>query len=225
MAKFWFTNKLGGSFTVYPYQGAISDFKAALIEHHGHQWKSYQQKLALFLPTKGQRRPSKEAIQKYGPGFAPAVYKGGGPFMLHDSDHLVSEALRKLGFLDDCWNSDLVEAMVVFCNQANNKGALLRMGLLPSSASSARKKLREAFLSSPTGMWEGPPSDAQVRTLLVQKEYLTEEFANKEVVCSMMKSYVQTHGLPKMSSFNGLAWRILRSLDRNPARRETVELC
>lgn len=106
MAKFWFTNKLGDAFTVYPYQAAVLDLKRMLIEHHGRQWEPYQQNLAFFLPTKGGRRPSKEARENYGPGFGPSVHEGGGPFMLNDSDNLVSEALQKLGFLDQDLNSD-----------------------------------------------------------------------------------------------------------------------
>lgn len=223
MAKFWFTNKLGDAFTVYPYQAAVLDLKRMLIEHHGRQWEPYQQNLAFFLPTKGGRRPSKEARENYGPGFGPSVHEGGGPFMLNDSDNLVSEALQKLGFLDQDLNSDFVEAMLVFCNTSNNKGALLRMGLLPSSASTAQQNLRQAFLSSSTGMWEGPPSDVQVRMLLAQKELLAKDSTNKQLVFWTMKSYVQNHGLPEMSSYHGLVWRILRSVDRNPRQRGTVE--
>lgn len=143
--------------------------------------------------------------------------------MLNDSDNLVSEALQKLGFLDQDLNSDVVEAMLVFCNTSNNKGALLRMGLLPSSASTALQNLRQAFLSSSTGMWEGPPSDVQVRMLLAQKELLAKDSTNKQLVFWTMKSYAQNHGLPEMSSYHGLVWRILGSVDRNPRQRGTVE--
>ena len=225
MVKFWFANKLGDAFTVYPYQAAVLDLKRMLIEHHGRQWEPYHQNLAFFLPTKGRRRPNKEMREKYGPGFAPSVHEGGGPFMLNDSDNLVSEALQKLGFLDQDLNSDLVEAMLVFCNTSNNKGALLRMGLLPSSSSTALRNLQQAFLSSSTGMWEGPPSDVQVRMLLAQKKLLIEDSTNstKQMVFWTMKSYAQNHGLPEMSSYHGLVWRILRSVDRNPGHRGTVE--
>ena len=222
MAKFWFTNNLGDTFTVYPYQAAVLDLKRMLIEHHGRQWEPYKQNLAFFVPTKGGRRPSKEAIKKYGPGFGQSIHEGGGPFMLNDSDNLVSEALHKLGFLDQDLNSDFVEAMLVFCNTSNNKGALLRMALLPSSASNALKNLQRAFLSSATGMWEGPPSDVTVRMLLPQKKLLTDDLANKQLFFRIMKSYAQNHGLPEMSSYHGLVWRILRSEDRNPGQRGTV---
>ena len=224
MVKFWFTNALGDSFTVYPYQTAVLDFKKMLIKHHGREWKPYQQNLAFFLPTKGGRRPSQEALQKYGSGFGPSVHQGGGPFMLNNSENLVLEALQKLGFLDQDLNSDPVEAMLVFCNISNNKGALLRMGLRPSSASTALENLRDAFLSSSTGMWEGPPSDVQVRLLLSDKRLLRDD-ASKNELWGIMKSYAQDQGLPDMKTYHGLVWRILRSLDSNPGRRETIEFC
>lgn len=224
MAKFWYANELGGSFIVYPYNQAHYDFKKILIKHQGQQWQPYGQKLAFFLPTNGGRRLSKTKIQEYGHGFGRCVYRGGGPFMLEDSDTLVEEALRQLGFLDNDLNSNFVEAMLVFCNTSNNKGALLRMGLLPgSSASTAQQNLREAFVSSPSGMWESPPSDLEVRHVLSKEQFLREDANNQQLVFDAMKKYAQKHKLREMESYHGLVWRILRSLDRNHLQRETIE--
>ena len=50
-------------------------------------------------------------------------FRGGGPFMLWDSKDLVAKSLRKLGYLDDSWNTDFTEALTCFWNAAAKQGA------------------------------------------------------------------------------------------------------
>ena len=46
--------------------------------------------------------------------------------MLHHSQHLVPQVLRRLGYLDHEYNTDLAEAMFVFINQKKNLGVQRR---------------------------------------------------------------------------------------------------
>ena len=59
-----------------------------------------------------------------------AKTKSTGPFVLRDSDALVLRVMRKLGYLDKRYNSDLSEARFVFGNVCDNKRLLRDTGNL-----------------------------------------------------------------------------------------------
>lgn len=94
-------------------------------------------------------RSTESVTKTYGSTRARSIFQGGGPMMLRDSHDLGTEALRKLGYLDDSWNSDLTEAVSCFWNASLNKYQLRKLGLISpyETTSGAVAKLRMALLS------------------------------------------------------------------------------
>ncbi|CAJ1429970.1 unnamed protein product [Effrenium voratum] len=226
LAKFWFMHQshLRPALTVYPYQHAVTELLQMLAA--GNKWQRYQKDLAFLFPTRGARRPTRAQVKTYGCGHALSLFRGGGPCMLHDSQDLAQRVLRRLGYLDDDLNSDLPEAIQVFCNTANNKGALRRNFDLTegASVSTLERQLRRAFLSSSsTGMWEASPSDEAVRLQLRRAGLVTPD-APREEVLEAMRSWAKRRGLPAMRSYNGHLWQFRSAGPANPSQRDAMEL-
>jgi hypothetical protein len=125
ISKFWFTNGLG-SLTIFPLPFAVLSLDHA-IRQESRKWISKTQDLAFFFPSRSGR-VSKSNIKTFGSKLVWSIFRGGGPFMLWDSKDLVAKSLRKLGYLDDSWNTDFTEALTCFRNAAANKVQLRKLG-------------------------------------------------------------------------------------------------
>ena len=231
--KFWFTNELG-SLTVYPHMASVLAVHDHVTQGGRRSWEHNGDRLAFFLPTtsKGGRGRWLD-LETYGNIQSRAIFRGGGPFMLPDSPNLTAEALRRLGFLDDGLNGNLAEAMFVFANLSDNKNTLRRLGMLPDPEDKSfdvERKLRSAFLSTASpGKWcrnETAVSQKVLQTLeradmLPQKG--PSEYSHEEIF-EAMKSFVSRQKLPRMHTFNGLRFRILRYIERkDPSMRKEVD--
>ena len=227
-AKFWFTNSLG-DLTVFPQQCATD----ALIQGNGQQppaistWQHPQKERAFILPMTSQIKQTRSQKRQYGSIMAQSVFRGGGPILVADSTLLVTRVLIKLGYLDAHLNKHLSEAMFVFCNNTKNKHYLRKLGALPSSADSAsavQALLREAFLSEElSGQWYVGPKDEALRRHLLKQGILNSMKAKRAAVLQAARRYTRSCGLPAMKSYNGYVVRILKMLNANPTRTDTVE--
>ena len=145
--------------------------------------------------------------------------------MLRDSPDFTVEALRKLGYLDDRWNTDLREALSCFWNTKTNKYKLRKLGMMVDSfetTSDAAAKLKAALLSDKTdAQWQhgGTCTPAVIEKLRSKKilSGCSKSPAMDEVWCAM-KSYAKVHGLPSMKSFNALAASIVQHDQNDPLR-------
>ena len=192
-------------------------------------WLRQRGEWALVIPVAAMGGSlSKKAIKTYGGGLARKVFRGGGPFLLPDSNSMVQQALTKLGCLDDCMNADLAEAMLVFANAAENQHVLRKINFLPAAGDAiadVRDKLRCAFVSHQSdGKWRRAPKDGKVRSLLCKDDFLADPTAAtaEEVFCAMEK-YAKKHSLPRMKTYNGYAFRILRDWNTTPNATGTIE--
>ncbi|CAJ1460595.1 unnamed protein product [Effrenium voratum] len=187
-------------------------------------WQSCGQQLAFVLPVAGVGKAA-----NFGSGLARRIFYGGGPFMLSDSANLTCAALTKLGYLDEDLNTDLTEAILCFINATDNKTKLRKLDLLPADHAEARQidaQLRQAFLSNRTdAQWRvGPRCSAQVQSILVASELLPRGPVPRGELFAAMGAYIQRRNLPEMQTFNGRAWRIMRSRDRCPTTRGVIEV-
>ncbi|CAE7816198.1 ANKRD50, partial [Symbiodinium necroappetens] len=161
-AKFWLANGLG-SLIVYPPVCAVKAVCAVAKSYSGRRWveRGDTGEAAFLLPKPAPGKPSNTQLKIYGSTEARRVFKGGGPFVLPDSENLVPKVLRRLGYVDDSLNSDLAEARMVFVNAPDNRYALRKQGLLPvltTAGSHVDNILREAFLSHlSSGHWRFRP--------------------------------------------------------------------
>ncbi|CAE7551754.1 unnamed protein product [Symbiodinium natans] len=231
LAKFWHLNGLG-SLTVFPQRCAFKDVYVTMSTLRERPWQRYTHDLAFLLPQSVNRpKLVKAAKQTFGSGLAKSIYKGGGPFILRDSENMVRQALEKMGYLDGDLNADLAEAMLVFVNGPKNQYKLRKdLNALPSPQDTpveVQAKLRRAFSSHRSDCeWRIAPRDDAVRILLRQQGFLARADAKAKgtgEVFEAMASYAKRHGLPKMKTYNGYVFRILRAMDRTPNKTGTVE--
>ena len=235
IAKFWFANRLG-PLTVFPSQMGLNQLYDLIGQGNQQTWSTCSIQRAFLLPRSATGRLTKTGIQTYGSRAANAIYRGGGPLMLKDSSDLTSEALQKLGFLDDQENADLTEAMFCFLNATRNKTALRLRGMLPVSGAPSihvEKQLRQVFLSNAfNGHWQFCNKSATtlqpIIMILRQAKILSPESSGFEPtrreVFEGMKAYAKSQKLPRMVTFNALVWRILRHNERNPCRRGDIQV-
>ena len=232
IAKFWFANRLG-SLTVFPGRFArIAAYEVMQAKGDVFQDCDSTLDMAYFLPVSTAGRRNKAALQKFGSLLARQVFNGGGPFMLQDSPDLTARALRRLGYLDDDLNADLAEALFCFLNASTNKKTLRKLGCLPSSGARSpniSKMLRAAFLSDEcSGQWQymrrEEASMGSILGLLQKAKVLGKTDYIPDEVFEAMKMYCEQYRLPTMRTFNGLAARILQSVERGPNRRLLVEV-
>ena len=225
-AKFWRNNNLG-PLPVFPQQLAIKEVCRIASNYGCRKWRRHARGFAMLVPiasTGGQMDKKQKGI--YGCSMARQVFRGGGPLML--PDFMVRRALMKLGYLDQDLNADLGEAMLLFANAPENQYALRKqLDALPAASDTAldvQQKLRYALQSHlSSGYWRIAPSDAGVRKLLYEDGLLASKKPASAEVFSAMKKYVALHDLPRMKTYNGCAFRILRALDFTPCRTGTVE--
>ncbi|CAE7406142.1 unnamed protein product [Symbiodinium sp. CCMP2592] len=213
IVKFWFENQLG-SLTVFPAESAIKAALARATEHSRSSYVTYSNKLAFFLPIAPSFRTTQANLRKYGNRHARGVYRGGGPFVVKDSEDLVSQALKRLGFLDSEWNPNLAEAMLAFVNVARNKQLLRKQfDALPScddTAGLGEASLRHAFLSNKSdGRWGIRPKDTAAREILCREGFLDTESASQSVVLNAMKKFASKNGLPRRRNYDSYVRCIL----------------
>ena len=225
-AKFWFANSLG-SLVVFPQQFATQ--KVCSVASRRRRWQRYRDDLVLLLPLASPRRLSTKQQNIYGTSLGRQLYQGGGPVMLKDSKDLVRRAFRKLGYIDDCLNTDMGEAALLFVNALDNCYRLRKvLDLLPSEGDTVAEvidKLRCAFRSNLTdARWRVAPSDDAIRRLLCKQGFLSNVNAAAEDVLAAMSEYSLQHGLPTMRSYNGYVFRILRSLDSSPTTTSLIQI-
>ena len=225
--KFWFQHNLG-PLVVFPILHPANKVREVLDDKKKLVWTRYAQDRAFLLPiTNPSRRTDADTVEKYGTGHAKAIVEGGGPLLLPNSEGLVMDVLRKLGYLDDSFNSDPFEALLVFINMTRNKRNLRKLDALPAdedTCSTIRSKLHQALMcGSLSGKWMKAPSDAPIKQLLVRRKLLETLHAPKIDVLTAMQAYAKEEHLPSMKNYNGCVWQIKRYLDPdNPTRRDLL---
>ena len=103
--KFWFQHNLG-PLAVFPSLHTAQKVRKVLDDKKKLVWTRYARDRAFLLPmTNPTSKISADSREKYGTGQARAIVGGGGPLLLPNSERLVMDVLRKLGYLDDGFNS------------------------------------------------------------------------------------------------------------------------
>ncbi|CAE7318076.1 unnamed protein product [Symbiodinium necroappetens] len=163
VAKFWFAHDLG-RLTVFPAQaGCAAAYQKIKDASPGTSWMEYRNDLAFFLPVGKQDKFHDEQVNtQFGNQKAKSVYNGGGPFMIRDSENMVLEVLRRLGYLDEELNNDFSQAVDTFVRMPENKYWLRKnckaMPVPTDTKEQVIAKLRRAFLSNDTsGQWRVGP--------------------------------------------------------------------
>ena len=231
IAKFWFVNGLG-SVPVFPALLAI-DALDKEIRRQPRSWTSDAEGFAYVLPVSASGTITKSGREKYGSLLGRTIFRGGGRFILRDSRHLVTQALRKLGYLDDKWNNDLTEALNCFWNASTNKHKLRKLGIFVDpidTTCDATAKLRMALLSDRTnGIWQRggtcTPSVVRILRYKMYKKLLSMDSADPPLdeVWSGMRPFAQIYQLPEFKTFNALAAHIVaHSNDSHPHKRGNV---
>ena len=132
--------------------------------------------------------------------------------------------------MDEAYNADLDEAVMVFLNATRNKRRLWQLELLPApndSMHSVLLKLREAFLSNATyPTCQLCPSDRQMRQYLLRRGRLKHLEAPRHDVYVAMQNLCRHHGLtPNMKTYNGLLTYLQASiLPDDPKRRDAIKV-
>lgn len=192
-------------------------------------WEPYRHDLAFVLPlsagSPSTRKLSTSDQQRYGNRTAKRIFLGHGPFILPQSSCLTMKVLTKLGYLDDRFNSDLNEAMLVFLNTASNKRNMRKLEMMPEGGDSRdeiQEKINKTLVSRQSpGTWSLAPSDLTVRTKLMAEGYLDTRKATLEAVFLAMKDYSSRHGLPARRTYNAYVWQINHFfLGTDPSRRD-----
>lgn len=229
MAKFSFRNRLG-SLVVCPQLSAVKSLYKVLSEPVGTgPWKPYGHDLAFVLPlSTGNRKLSTSDRLLYGNGTAKKFFLGGGPFILPQSSCLTHKVLTKLRYLDDCLNSDLNEAILLFLNATCNKYNMRKAGMIPEvgdSRDEIQEKINQALVSGQSpGKWSMAPSDLNVRQKLVAEQYLGSEKEPLEAVYLAMRVYSKRHGLPARTTYNAYIWQIHQFMvGPDPTRRDWLQ--
>ena len=225
VVKAWFESALG-SICVYPQDCAINAFVHYLRSARHGALSQKQKCLCFVLPLQGDASGSgstRKKRTKFGSRLQKSIFRGGGPYILEDSANLAAQALSRMGYLDQKWNTNVDEAKFVFCNRARNKRFLRKEFLLPERTDTPKDisaKLREAFLANTDGRWQMKPSDTDVLRML-RKEGLLQKKDNRSAAFRAMKRYAAQKGWPSMENYDSYVSMILTSLSRDdPCRRE-----
>eukprot|EP00439_Symbiodinium_sp_Y106_P077874 s16_g16.t1 len=155
VAKFWFVNRLG-RLTAYPTQNAFDAACEVLqASNRQHSWARCRNDHAFFLPMTCGGSSTKTTLREYGGKTQKQVFEGGGPFMIKDSASMVAQALQRMGYLDEVYNSDLPEALLLFVNRPVHYLArcFVHVRLVCASRCSHRRRNR---LAPRHGRWSQP---------------------------------------------------------------------
>lgn len=228
--KFWFQHNLG-PLVVFPHLHPVKSVRRMLEHKSMLLWNRYTRDRAFLLPVTGVRRRasrvSANTKEKYGNNLAKAVFQGGGPLLLPNSERLVTDVLRNLGYLDDGFNSDPFEALLVFINTSENKRYLRKLEAMPAdedTCSTIRSKLHQALMcTSLPGQWMKAPPDAFIKQHLVSRKFLDTVHEPKIDVLTAMQAFAREKHLPSMKSYNGCVWQISNYLNTDqPTRRDLL---
>lgn len=228
--KFWFQHNLG-PLVVFPWLHPVKSVRRMLDDKRMLVWNRYMQDRAFLLPVTGVSRRaghvSAKTKEKYGSNYAKAVFQGGGPLLLPNSERLVTDVLRKLGYIDNGFNSDPLEAVLVFINSTFNKKYLRTLDATPAdedTCSTIRSKLHRALMcGSLPGQWMKAPSDAYIKRLLVSRKLLDTVHEPKIDVLTAMQTFAREKNLPSMKSYNGCVWQINNYVTADdPSRRDLL---
>ncbi|CAE6969018.1 unnamed protein product [Symbiodinium sp. CCMP2592] len=223
VAKFWFAHDLG-RLTVFPAQaGCAAAHQKILYASPGTAWIEYRNDLAFFLPVGDRQAPSRVNAQ-LGGQLAGAIYRGGGPFIIEDSEDMVREVLHRMGYLDEEFSNDLSEALLTFVSMPENSYWLRKnCKAMPDPTDTAEdvvEKLRRAFLSHDTsGQWRRAPD---MRPELLRAGFLRKQHGDQSAVADAMRRYIERYGLEERRSCIGNAYTVLRHFYRSesdPRRR------
>lgn len=147
--------------------------------------------------------------------------------MLRRSHCLTMNVLRRLGYLDDCMNSDLVEGLLIFLNSKDNKRNLRKDRMMPNMEDSPyeiQRKINQALVSGQSYEWSLAPSDMDVRKSLVAERLLVNAQQPRQEVLTAMQEYTRSHGLRAMKSYNGYVWQLKQLHNAShPDRRDEVK--
>uniref|UniRef100_A0A7S0FX08 Uncharacterized protein n=1 Tax=Pyrodinium bahamense TaxID=73915 RepID=A0A7S0FX08_9DINO len=207
LARFLLVNELCPH-VVWPLPLACQEIVPLFDQWSARHWVGYPGDLAFVIPLAAQCKTSKSIRQQYGSSLCRAVCIGGGPFILEDSEELVPVVLQRLGYLDADLNSDISEAIDVFCDAGRNKSSLIGMGVEIPQAFAVQAKmtlLRGALLSREAhGTWKVAPNDANVRLQLVSSGHLEHANVPAAHAFETLKLLAQQRGLPSRKTYNGI---------------------
>jgi len=220
IAKFYHVNGIG-PLTIWPEMYPRAEVFALLSQQPGKVWTRCRDKLA-FVSPRATLTLTKANQDMYGSAQCSSVVRGGGPFILHDSETLVFTFLQRLGYLDDSFNSDIGEALDVFFSMGMNRSNLEQLGVtLDSKGTLPDMVLRNVLTSSTTyGIWRIAPSDALVRGKLLARGLISGQHAGKEEVYDGLQHFVKQLNLRQWSTYNGLVLEVLQNRAKsNPTNR------
>ena len=121
VAKFRFVNRLG-RLTVYPTQDAFDAACEVLqASNRQHSLARCRNDHAFFLPTTCSASSAKTTLREYGGKTQKQVFEGGGPFMIKDSASTGAQALQRMGYLDEVYNSDFRGGTALVCEQVKTQ--------------------------------------------------------------------------------------------------------
>ncbi|CAE7216472.1 unnamed protein product [Symbiodinium microadriaticum] len=220
VAKFWFAHNLG-RLTVFPAQaGCAAAHQRMKDASPGTAWIEYHNDLAFFLPV-GDRQGQSRDNARLGGQLAGSIYRGGGPFMVEDSEDMVLEVLRRMGYLDEEFSNDLAEALLTFVSMpANSYWLRKNCKAMPDPSDTPEDvvlKLRRAFLSHDTsGQWRCAPD---MRPELLRAGFLRRQDADQSTVMDAMCGYIARYGLQERRSYIGNAYTVLQHFYRSDPER------
>ncbi|CAE7754691.1 unnamed protein product, partial [Symbiodinium sp. CCMP2456] len=222
VAKFWFAHDLG-RLTVFPAQaGCAAAHRRIKDAGPGTAWIEYRNDLAFFLPVGDREAQNSIRVNaQLGGQLAGSIYRGGGPFMVQDSEDMVLEVLRRMGYLDEEFSNDLAEALLTFVSMPENSYWLRKnCKAMPDPSDTPEDvlvKLRRAFLSHDTsGHWRRAPD---MRPELVRAGFLRKWNDDQSAVMDAMRSYIARYGLQERRSYIGHAYTVLQHFYRSDPER------
>ena len=226
--KFWYANGLG-SLVVHPTQLATIAVEK-IISSRTQSWKPYNDDLGFFFPVSAACKFTDQDREVYGNRLARSIFRGGGPFVLEDSDTFAIEALSRLGYLDHDLNADEHEAMLCFMNTSDNKQRLRKLDLLPTAtdrSQDVKDKLRKAFLSNRTPnqwtMWFKTSFRKPIQQILSKEKLIKKSQRSNDEIMKAMKAYAKKHQLAPRRTFNGLAQQIAYHNNTNHNKRAMID--
>lgn len=222
IAKFYHANAIG-SLIVWPDRCPRNEVRSVIGEQNPRTWRSNPKDIAFVFP-RGQGKATKADMLKYGSTACKEVISGGGPFIMRDSDMLVLNVFRRLGYLDDALNDDVAEAVELFCENSMNQYNLRSIGVQISSIPglNAQLALLRGVLLSPKlhGTWHLAPRDASVRQYFLSCKLIRRLDAPEAEVHAALQLYVRRHGICARRTYNGLVTQALAHLNKDdPSRR------
>eukprot|EP00929_Paragymnodinium_shiwhaense_P122536 TRINITY_DN95375_c0_g1_i1.p1 TRINITY_DN95375_c0_g1~~TRINITY_DN95375_c0_g1_i1.p1 ORF type:complete len:426 (-),score=23.95 TRINITY_DN95375_c0_g1_i1:213-1490(-) len=203
IAKFAFENSLD-DVPLYPSRLAFRRMYELISKQPSRTWNQSSGNYVFCLPVAHNRKGTGD-LSLYGSSVCSQYVRGGGGFILKDTTSLVRDILRRLGYLDDSLNSDLLEALDVFCARKDNVRNLRNHGVqfpLPTALHSKLFVVHSVFVSTKgKAIWNIAPRDTSVRQFFTSRGLL-QLSDSQECVKAAMAEYCRVHDLPQRKSYN-----------------------